>query len=153
MAIKSAGGFYAGISAIRGASPLFPRSNEPAILVRKNPKEWEEQAAVFDWWKNAYPKHIRLFHHSPMEGERKVVTGVFLKRQGMQCGYPDIAIAIPRGPFHGLYIELKVPPRKPTPEQLQMLKELSEQGYLAVICNGADAAIDQISNYMALSRA
>jgi hypothetical protein len=55
-----------------------------------------------------------------------------MKRAGYIAGHPDITIYEPRGPWHGMTVELKVE-GKPSPEQIQWRDELRKRGYYAVI--------------------
>lgn len=76
-------------------------------------------------------------------------------------GYPDLFIAEPMGPYHGMYLELK---RDRTPiylkngdlsadphvrEQAEMLAELRARGYFADFAVGTDQAKAMIDEYMA----
>ena len=49
-----------------------------------------------------------------------------------------------------MFIEMKVGRNKPTDKQKEWLERLSRNGYKAVVCYGADAAIDTIDKYMGL---
>lgn len=76
-----------------------------------------------------------------------------LKRAGMRPCVPDLVLAVPRGRWHGLYIEMKRKgwkrPGSPHEQgQRLYLDALSEQGYRAVFCAGADDAISTITHYL-----
>ena len=79
-----------------------------------------------------------------------MIAGSLLRRQGMKAGFPDIFIAVPRGAFHGLFIELKVGANKPTDTQRLMMADRMGQSYAGEFCWGADEAIKQIVQYMQL---
>ena len=53
---------------------------------------------------------------------------------GLLSGVPDLFIAEGRGPYHGLFIELKIKPNKPTPNQINIMKQLKEKNYAVHIC-------------------
>lgn len=78
------------------------------------------------------------------------------KREGLKAGVPDLMLPVARGGFNGLFIEMKKPKDrkssagKPSKEQLIRLQELSNDGYFALICIGADVAIDTIIKYLSL---
>ena len=55
------------------------------------------------------------------------------KKMGCKAGLPDIMIFEPRGKYHGLFIELKSPTGKATPEQRWWQQELTKRGYLSEI--------------------
>jgi len=123
--------------------------------------EWSEQTLIFAWadqqaqyvpeleWLHCIPNGTRLLHRSkksaPIEAQR-------LKAAGVKKGVPDMFLPIPRMGYHGLYIELKVHPNKPTPDQKRWLEFLSSQGYRAEVHYGADAAIDAICAYLGVER-
>ncbi len=71
-----------------------------------------------------------------------------MKASGMKKGYPDLFLPVPRGKYHGLFIELKVGTNKPTKEQRIWLKTLNNQGYKAVCCVGVAATMGTILNYI-----
>lgn len=77
-----------------------------------------------------------------------------MKLQGTKAGVPDMFLAVPRGEFHGLFIELKRPivkgEAKPvvSPEQKRWLKELEAQGYMATVCYGWVEAKETIESYL-----
>ena len=117
----------------------------------RTPREDEEQSALFEWARmqsGKYPE-LELLHHIPNGGSRNKAEAAKLKRQGVKAGVPDICLPIARGGSHGLYIELKRQRGgKVSPEQLNWLLALTEQGYTAVICTGWEAAAKMIIDYL-----
>jgi hypothetical protein len=68
---------------------------------------------------------------------------------GMKRGVPDVCLPVPRGGFHGLYVEMKrVKGGRPSPEQLWWRDKLREQGYRAEICCGWEDAVRVIREYL-----
>jgi len=66
-------------------------------------------------------------------------------------GRPDLLWHIPRQKFTGLAIELKKDRKsRITPEETEYLTFLQQQGYFAIRADGADEAIEIISNYLRL---
>lgn len=55
-----------------------------------------------------------LWHHSPNEGKRTEVQGRFLKKMGMQVGWPDLDIIDGSLTVH---VEFKTPKGRQSPEQ------------------------------------
>lgn len=108
------------------------------------PSEDQEQEAVINYCDF---KKI-LVVHIANEGKRSVAYAARLKRIGMRKGFPDLFFPIPSGKYHGLFIELKSMNGRATPAQRWWIAELSARGYRAVICKGADAAIQEINSYM-----
>lgn len=110
------------------------------------------QEALFQWCEyqqGKYPE-LALLHHVPNGGKRDTKTAIALKRQGVKAGVPDLHLPVARGAYHGLYIELKVGDNKATVLQKQWLRRLNNEGYLAVVCYGWQAAAERIVEYLKL---
>lgn len=109
--------------------------------------EKDEQIALFDW--ASYRPDLKLMFHVTNEGRRTVQHTQSLLRQGMKPGVPDIFLPIAKGPYHGMFIEMKrrIGGRQ-TPEQKEWQRALLEEGYCAVVCKGCDEAIEIIDWYM-----
>ena len=76
-----------------------------------------------------------------------------LKAEGVRSGVPDLFLAYPTPFAHGLFIEMKK--RKGgrvSDSQKPFISELNEQGYKAVVCHGAEAAINEIKRYIAMAK-
>ena len=73
------------------------------------PTESEEQQALFRWaaYESGAHPELALLYHIPNEGKRSLVAGAKLRAEGLKRGVPDICLPVPRGKWHGLYIELK----------------------------------------------
>lgn len=122
--------------------------------------EADEQAALFRWAEQHgqfYPELALL--NGSLNGVRLTIgQAVKAKKQGMKRGFPDIQLPVTRGGYHGLFIELKIKPYrnhknkviypKISDEQKWWIKELTRQGYRAVVCKGFDAAMIEILNYL-----
>lgn len=108
--------------------------------------EASEQIAVIEY---CALRRIDVFA-VPNGGKRNALEAHNLKRQGVKAGVPDLMIPIAKGGYHGLFIEMKVGRNKPTDKQKEWLERLSRNGYKAVVCYGADAAIDTIDKYMGI---
>jgi hypothetical protein len=126
--------------------------------------EYEEQVAVFEWAamaaKTTYPELEMLI--GSLNGVRiSIGAAVKAKRAGLKDGYPDLSLDCrrstglgpPREFYGGLRIELKrIGNGKITPRQVWWLDRLREQGFRAVVCWGADEAINEIESYLELPR-
>lgn len=113
------------------------------------------QEALFQWTQyqqNRYPE-LKLLYHIPNGGKRDAKTAIALKRQGVKAGVPDLHLPVARGGYHGLYIELKVGKNKATELQKEWIADLTQQGYLAVVCYGWQEAAEQLVNYLELDTA
>lgn len=121
----------------------------PAVAPRQT-TEHGEQVALFVWKdmaKHTHPELAMLFA-VPNGGHRHPAVAAKMKAEGEQAGVPDVLLLVARGRFHGLAIEMKVKPNKPTAEQLEWLERFRHYGYSAVVCYSARDAIGVIMAYL-----
>jgi len=71
-----------------------------------------------------------------------------MKKMGMKNGVPDIVIPVPRGRYHGLFIEMKrTSGSQLSAEQKKYIVDLNILGYKAEIAYGCDDAIRITEEY------
>lgn len=80
---------------------------------------------------------------------QRLRQGALIKKMGYVKGTLDIFIPKARGPYHGLFIELKSYAGRIEPEQTAMAEDLRAEGYCAVICHGYAEAVNVLDKYMA----
>ena len=61
---------------------------------------------------------------------------------------PDVTVAIPRTPYHGLFMEFKTPGGKLSPLQQMMLTELEAQGYAVAVPRSVEEAKQLLLAYL-----
>ena len=128
---------------------------------RPHQSEDSIQMSCVSWFRIAHPELVRLLHHSANEGKRttrivhthagtRVVCsgGARLKAMGMQTGFPDLFLAVPRRGMHGLFIEMKSETGRLEPSQREMLALLSEQGYATAVCRSLDDFQHVVDSYL-----
>lgn len=109
------------------------------------------QKQVVDWWALAchgYRLDARLLCHCPNGGKRRPIEAAILKGMGVRAGWPDLQLAVPRADKHGLFLELKSPDGRMTPEQKELLPLIEAQGYAVTCAWGFDEAVGAIINYL-----
>lgn len=108
------------------------------------------QEALFTWaaYQQSRMPELEYMHHVPNGGKRDAATAIALKRQGVKAGVPDICLPVPRGKYHGLYIELKAGKNTTTIKQREWLKFLQKQGYYTGVCYGWQIASKLIEKYL-----
>lgn len=120
--------------------PVTEAQHQAAVIL------WSEQTDVRAMWPS-----LKLLHHIPNGGSRNEIEGKQLRRQGVKRGVPDLCLPVPRGNYHGLYIEMKRADRGETStEQDWWIEELFDKGYYAEVCHGCEAAIRTLKWYMGL---
>lgn len=125
----------------------------PAVdpeTIAKVPSEHAQQVALFAWAAleaTRYPE-LRLMFAIPNGGERNKVVAANLKAEGVRASVPDIFLPVPRGKFHGLFIEMKKEGGRVQDGQKEMIQALLQQGYGACVCVGYQAAKNTIISYL-----
>lgn len=112
--------------------------------------ESQEQQALIEWsilQSKAYPE-LELLHHIPNGGKRNIATAARLKREGVKAGVPDLCLPVPKGKWHGLYIEMKAPKGKVSDNQVKWIEALKNQGYAVAVCYGWESAKENILRYL-----
>jgi len=116
----------------------------------KSGTEHGHQMALFQWAQqnlDQYPELVWLYA-IPNGGQRNIITAAGLKAEGVKSGVSDICLPVARSTFHGLYIEMKKPGGKESPQQIEFGKFLTAQGYLYKCCDHWNLARDTIISYM-----
>ena len=116
------------------------------------PTEHEEQVALFQWAEANEGEHeeLKLLFAVPNGGYRPMTTAAQLKAEGVRSGVPDCCLPVARGRFHSLWIEMKRKPNRPTEAQEHWISTLRDYGHSAVVCYGAQEAIDVIKAYLGI---
>lgn len=114
--------------------------------------EDEEQEKLFNWvnvYKRYHPELEMLFH-IPNGGLRNKQVAIKLKRQGVKAGVSDLFLSVPKGTYHGLYIEMKIKGNKPTEKQEEWFRLVHQYGYGFITCYGCEAAQRALLSYLSL---
>jgi hypothetical protein len=125
------------------------------MILRKR-RESDLQISIINWCRLQYPKILLTISPAGMKLPMQVARR--FKAMGYRAGTADILIFEPRGIYHGLTLELKMPGGVPSPEQIEWRNEALDRGYLAVICpkikdenDCFQWAISTIKNYLELN--
>jgi len=112
-----------------------------------------------------YPE-LKWFHAVPNGGSRgdtaglRAMRGAQLVAEGVRSGVADTCLPVKRGPYSGLYIELKkrsVKPKKATSkgglsdEQIEFGEFVKSQGYAWYCCYGWEEAWSCLQWYLNLT--
>ena len=116
------------------------------------PTEHEEQAAVIQWWAGYAAQHKipeNLLFAIPNGANKSMATAAKFKREGLRKGVPDLFLAVSRGGFHGLFVEMKrVKNSYASDDQNYFSCLLMGEGYEMYFCFGAEPAIRVIKEYL-----
>lgn len=95
-------------------------------------------------------KHPGILFTSALGGTHtSIQKAVRAKRMGYCKSWPDLTFAEPRGPYHGLVVEMKKTGGKmENKDQEDILKAFRDRGYKAVCCIGYEVAVKVIDTYL-----
>ena len=119
------------------------------------PLEDEEQATLLSWcsmnlWR--WPE-LDLLFHIPNGGARRKSEAARFKSLGVKKGVPDLFLPVPRGKYHGLFIEMKrLRGGRVSNDQKKWIAALKAQGYRVEVDKGWKAAADVIREYLGPGR-
>lgn len=97
---------------------------------------------------------LRWYYAIPNGGYRgsnrkdAMIRGARMKATGTRAGVADTFLPVPRGEWHGLYIELKKPGGRLSAEQEEFGEWVKAQGYGWVMCDGWRACVDILRSYL-----
>ena len=122
---------------------MVSESNHQQAVIK-----WSKQPAV----RERYPE-LALLHHIKNETKEGATQVAVDKAMGVKKGVPDLCLPVPRGTYHGLYIEMKrADGGSATKEQKEWLRALDAQGYAVTLCHGWQAAAREIETYLKLPK-
>lgn len=136
-------------------NPALPKPERYALVGSED----AHQISLFMWAATPdiqakYPQLKRMFA-IPNGGFRYKSEGGRLKAMGVKRGVSDIFLPVPKGSWHGLFIELKRPKQasgkragRTEPEQSDWIEYFKSVGYGACICTGWEQARDMIIGYL-----
>lgn len=109
------------------------------VRKRRSSAEYQEQKKLFQWSqqpqvRGQYPCLKLLFHIKNEERNATPAAVAIDRAAGVKKGVPDLCLPVPRSGYHGLYIEMKAPNGRTSPEQDWWLEELRGQGYRTAVC-------------------
>jgi hypothetical protein len=115
----------------------------------ENKSEAKIQSELVVWFWNEFTEFRGLLYHN-FSNPRNEINGAQLMALGLVKGNPDLTLAIPRGGFGALYIELKKAGEKPRPDQVKQMERLRSAGNLVEWADNVEDAKNIILKYLTL---
>lgn len=98
------------------------------------------------WSQERRIPELAMLYAIPNQGAARLKR---LQMEGTKRGVPDLCLAVARGQWHGLYIEMKrVKGGKLSMEQISWLSRLTAEGYRAEVAYGFEQAKKIILDYV-----
>lgn len=121
----------------------------------RNELEHTEQVSLMQWWSlqcRRFGIPEQLLFAIPNGGQRNIITAKRMKDEGVRAGIPDLFLAVPRGKFHGLFVEMKKSQGGVVSDAQKVCMEmLSENGYCVTVCHGFIDAQEAVKGYLSLT--
>ena len=108
--------------------------------------ESREQTKLFEF--ASHFNELKWMFAIPNGGYRNPREAANLKRQGVKAGVSDIFLPLPTNKYHGLFIEMKVHPNKPSEKQKIFISNMLKNGYSCKVCYSSEDAVKEINNYI-----
>lgn len=140
-----------------GASPddpLVPKVAATRMRVkheREGLSELQHQIRVISWFDKfcheyGLPPYALLA--IPNGGSRGAIEAANLKRSGVRPGAEDLLLTVPRGTYHGCFIEMKTAGGSISDAQKEMAAFHFAQGYQSHVCWSNEEAIQTLMDYL-----
>lgn len=115
--------------------------------------EHREQVTVVQWLRAAEVEtpEYALVYAVPNGSKRTPAMAAWMVAEGLKRGVPDLVWPVRRGRYSGLYVEMKKPGGRVSPEQIAWRDALKAQGYAVYVAVGSSPAIEVFQQFNALS--
>lgn len=107
--------------------------------------KWSQQPSIRAKW-----PELAMLHHIKNETREGAAQVAVDKAMGVKRGVPDLCLPVPRGPYHGLYIEMKAETGRTSEAQDWWGEKLLEQGYMWEVCHGWKNTVRVLEWYLGL---
>lgn len=88
----------------------------------------------------------------PNAAKRSFKLAQYEKALGLKPGVPDLFLAFPKAPYHGLFIEMKKEKGVVSEHQKEWISRLSDVHYKVVVCYSSKEAIKELEDYVDSNR-
>ena len=110
--------------------------------------ESQLQIACVNWFRMQFPQFRSLLFAIPNGGQRNVVTAARMKKEGVLAGVPDLFLSVPRGEWHGFYIEMKWGKNTASEAQEKFMLYAQKYGYKCQVVNSFDQFVREVEFYL-----
>lgn len=108
------------------------------------------QVRLFYTFEVDFPNEYPFIFAVPNGGHRTGKSARMMKYEGQKKGTPDIVIPLPRGKYHGMFLEVKTEKGTASKDQKEKIEMYREQGYYCVIAKGYDVCMAHFTAYLKL---
>ena len=110
--------------------------------------ESKMQAGCVKWFRYEYPHLKMLLFSTPNAAQRSFALAAKMKAEGMVSGVADLFLSVPRGEYHGLYLEAKYGKNDLTATQQEFKQAVQKHGYKHSTFWSFDEFTNVINSYL-----
>ena len=119
---------------------------------RKKPyppmRETDLQQQFIKWVRQHPDERLDWLHAVPNAAKRSVAAAARAKAEGLLAGVADIFLPYAIAPYHGLYLEFKLPASYQSPRQKKFQQYCDDHGYLYVVVKSLETAKTTVADYL-----
>lgn len=82
------------------------------------------------------------------DATKRAILGKRMKDMGYMKGVPDLFIPHANRFYHGMFIEMKTPKGRLSPEQKESIRRLESENYKCTVCRSLDEFMKAVNEYM-----
>ena len=123
---------------------------KPKVSFARMEEEHHIQVGCVRWFRLQYPQYADLLFAIPNGGFRGKATAAKLKAEGVVAGVADLCLAVPKGGYGALYIEMKQKGNYQQPNQKRWQKICESVGNRYVVCKTIEEFMSEINGYLRL---
>lgn len=122
------------------------------IKKKLTPSEHQIQSAFFSQVKidPFFKPYQRLIFSIPNAAKRSYALARYMQAEGLTAGVPDVFVAIPKGIYHGLFLEFKAGKNKLSGFQELFIENARRNGYYVLVCYSCEEAIAGLRSYLTM---
>lgn len=113
-------------------------------------EEHEIQTGCVKWFRLQYPKYAKMLYAIPNGSYKSRAAAGMMKAEGLTAGVADLCLAVPRGCYGALYIEMKQKGNYQQANQKEWQKECEDAGNRYVVCRSIEEFMREVNAYMRL---
>lgn len=136
---------------------LWNASNNKDTRARRNLRksaatEHDLQVACVRLFRYKYSEYNEMMFAVPNGGKRNAIEAKKLKAEGVVAGIPDLFLAVPKGRWHGMFMELKNgKSNNLTENQKRMIYKLQMFGYRTEVVRSLEDFEKIMEEYLVMS--
>lgn len=127
---------------------LDDKKNKPRAPQIK--EEHNIQTSCVKWFRLQYPQYANLLYAVPNGSYKSRAAAGMMKAEGLTAGVADLCLALPRGRFGALYIEMKQRGNYQQQNQKEWQRLCEKNGNIYKVCHTIEEFMITVNEYLRL---